>query len=447
MPAEGSNNDQGWPDFDGVMKILLINPPNCGKSIPEERYGIESIKMIFCGEPLALETLAGNLDGHDVVIADLKMEPQALTDGNLTFVPDLVGITGVTCEANTVLAIAEQMKARFNVPVAVGGHHASCDPDFFRRPFIDFIVVGLGKLSFRELVDALEAGRPVSIPGIHGHTAKGPDAFVPRQYTIEDLVDRKAPRYDLVARHRDRYVMSGAGGRVGFVATAAGCTHGCSFCSISSLTGDKYLRHSHPAVLRDIHLLGDVPVIRLVDANTFGHAKSSQALARKIMAADIRKRLVADVRADTVVRHPELLQLWHDAGLALVVIGFEEINDQKLAAFNKKSSHQTHLKAIEILKSIGIRIVGDFIISPEYGHEDFERLIDFVEKSGIDLPIPAVLTPLPGTPLYRRLKPQITIHDLDYYTFTNAVIPTRMAEADFYRSYADMLKLFLGRVH
>jgi hypothetical protein len=36
------------------MNILLINPPNCGKSIPEERYGIKSIKMIFCGEPLAL---------------------------------------------------------------------------------------------------------------------------------------------------------------------------------------------------------------------------------------------------------------------------------------------------------------------------------------------------------------------------------------------------------
>jgi len=43
------------------MRILLVNPPNCGKSIPEERYGIDSLKQIFRGEPLALETLAGNL--------------------------------------------------------------------------------------------------------------------------------------------------------------------------------------------------------------------------------------------------------------------------------------------------------------------------------------------------------------------------------------------------
>ena len=37
------------------MNILLINPPNCGRSIPEERYGITSLKQIFRGEPLALE--------------------------------------------------------------------------------------------------------------------------------------------------------------------------------------------------------------------------------------------------------------------------------------------------------------------------------------------------------------------------------------------------------
>jgi hopanoid C-3 methylase len=429
------------------MNILLINPPNCGKSIPEERYGIESIKMIFCGEPLALETIAGNLESHAVHIADLKMDPQALAEGNLNFAPDLVGITGVTCEANTMLAIAREMKARFQVPVVVGGHHASCDPLFFKQPYIDFIVVGLGKLSFRELVDALEEGCPVRIPGIYCNTGgTNPGAFTPRQYTDDDLVDHKAPRYDLVARHRQRYVMAGAGGQVGFVAAAAGCPHGCSFCSIANLTAGRYLSHNHQAVLRDMGLLGDIPVIRLVDANTFGDAAAAETLAREVMAAGIRKRLVADVRADTVVRHPDLFRLWRQAGLATVVIGFEAIEDAELKLFDKKSCHAIHLEAIDILKSLGIRIVGDFIISPAYDHGDFQRLIDFVETSAIDVPIPAVLTPLPGTPLYSRLKPQITVHDLDYYTFTNAVMPTRMEEHEFYKCYAGMLQRFLGHV-
>ncbi|MFH0727364.1 MAG: radical SAM protein [Pseudomonadota bacterium] len=429
------------------MKILLINPPNCGKSIPEERYGIDSIKMIFRGEPLSLETLAGNLSAHEVTIVDLKAQPDALSSGRLAVTPDLIGITGVTCEANTVLKIAKELKETFPVPVVVGGHHASCDPYFFKRPFIDYVVAGLGKLSFRQLVDAIEAGQPVQIPGVLSNIQGVSSAFVPRRYTKADLVDHAAPRYDLVFQHRDQYVMSGVGGKVGFVATAFGCTHECAFCCIPNMTGGKYLGHGNDAVLRDIGLLGDVPVIRLVDANTFGDIKTARVLGQAIIDADIQKRLVADVRSDTVVRHPELFALWRRAGLSVAVIGFEEISDERLKALNKKNTHRTNLEAIEILKKLGIQIVGDFIISPDFGEEEFQNLSDFVDQSGIDVPIPAVLTPLPGTPLYRKLEARITNHDLDYYTFTNAVMPTRMAERTFYSAYADMLKRFLGHLH
>ncbi len=429
------------------MKILLVNPPNCGKSIPEERYGIDSIKMIFRGEPLALETLAGNLDGHETAIVDLKSDPDGLADDGAAFQPDLVAITGVTCEANTMLAIAKRIKERLQVPVVVGGHHASSDPGFFNHPFIDFIVVGLGTLSFRQLVDAIEVGRNVSIPGVMCNHPETGVTFSPRTYTRDDLVDHCTPRYDLVARHREQYVMSGAGGKVGFVATAFGCTHDCSFCSISSLTGSKYLARSDDAVLRDIDQLSDVPIIRLVDANTFGHIDNARRLAQRIIDAGVAKRLVADVRADTVVKQPDLFELWQKAGLAIVVIGFEEINDERLKTFQKRSTHQVSLEAIRILKDLGIRIVGDFIVSPDYGPDDFDRLSAFVSQSGIDLPIPSILTPIPGTPLHEELKSQIVNHDLDYYTFTNAVMPTRMPEHDFYRTYAEMLKRFLAPLH
>ncbi len=79
--------------------------------------------------------------------------------------------------------------------------------------------------------------------------------------------------------------------------------------------------------------------------------------------------------------------------------------------------------------------------------EEFERLSDFVSGSDIDVPIPAILTPLPGTPLHRKMAPRITNTDLDYYTFTNAVVPTRMAEKQFYSTYATMLKGFLSKLH
>jgi radical SAM superfamily enzyme YgiQ (UPF0313 family) len=430
-----------------AMNILLVNPPNCGRSIPEEEYGIDTIKMIFRGEPLALEVVAGNLGGHAVAIADLKAAPGSLADTLAEFEPDVVGFTGVTCEANTVLRLAGEVKRQRQVTVVVGGHHASCDPAFFNHAAVDYVVVGLGKQSFRQLVDTLAAGEAgARVPGVARTDPGGSLSYVPRRFSPEDIVDDRPPRYDLVARHRDNYVMSGVGGKVGFVASAYGCTHRCTFCSIPSTTGGRYLTHRPESVLRDIGLLGDVPLIRLVDANTFGDVESAYALGRCIIASGLKKKIVADVRAETVTGHPELFKLWKEAGLATVVIGFEEISDAGLKRLNKRSSVAANLAAIAVLKDLSLRVIGDFIVSPDYTEADFAALERFVGAHAIDLPLPSILTPLPGTPLHRELAGRITVHDLDFYTFTNAVYPTRMEPHRFYETYAAMLKRFLKHV-
>jgi hopanoid C-3 methylase len=427
------------------MQIVLVNPPNCGRSIPEEEFGITSLKMIFRGEPLALEVLAGNLPGHAVRIVDLKADPGGLdvllADG---IVPDIIGFTAVTCEANTVIKLAEKIKGAYSAKapiIVVGGHHASSDPGYFHREAIDYVVVGLGKLSFKLLVDALAEGETSpDIPGVLRVRPGGPLAPARRNYGFPDLVDDQPPRYDLVQMHRDKYIMSGVGGKVGFVATAFGCTHCCSFCSIPAMTGGRYLSHSIEAILRDIALLQDIPLIRFVDANTFGDPAAAELLARKIVQLGIQKKIVADVRADTVVNSPELMSLWHEAGLVAVVIGFEEIDDVRLARMNKRSSLEKNIAALRILADIGIKVVGDFIISPDYEHADFEILARFIESFPIALPIPSILTPIPGTPLYRQLAGDLEITDLDYYTFSNAVLPTRLAKKEFYTLYSGLMQ-------
>jgi len=430
-----------------MMKILLVNPPNCGKSIPEEEYGIDTIKMIFRGEPLALEVIAGNLDDHEVAITDLKVTPNALEEDLIRFQPDMVGFTAVACEANTVVRLANKIKKHTPAMVVVGGHHASCDPAFFNRDSIDFVVVGLGKLSFRELVDALDnRTSAIGIPGIAKTDPGRTLNYVRRIYSFQDTVDAAPPRYDLVKAHRNSYVMSGVGGKVGFVVSAYGCTHCCAFCSIPAMTHGRYITHRPEAVLRDMLLLGDVPMIRLVDANTFGDPEMARQLGRQIIESGLKKAIVADVRSDTVTRHPDLFKLWKQAGLSAAVIGFEEITDAGLARLNKKNSVAVNIKAMEILKELGIRIIGDFIVSPEYSEADFDALGRFVSSHAIDLPLPSILTPLPGTPLHREIADRIVIHDLDYYTFTNAVFPTRMDTKLFYQTYADLLKRFLKHI-
>ena len=425
------------------MKILLINPPNCGRSIPEERYGLDSIRQIFRGEPLALEVLAGNLAGHEVRILDLKVEPDGLQQAINDFRPELAGFTAVTCEANTVLRLAGELKEGCDAPVIVGGIHASSDPSFFNHPAIDYIVVGLGKGSFAELAAAIEAGTPTgSINGVAATRPGGNLLFAQRKFGSPDLAESAPPRYDLVAGNRGSYVLSAVASKLGMVVSAFGCPYSCSFCCISSQTGGRYLTHSIDTVIRDIRLLGDIPVIRLVDANTFGNIGHAGRLAEAIIASGIRKHFIADVRSDTVVRHPDTMRLWKEAGLRSVVIGFEEIADGELSSFNKENNVAVNDEAITILHELGITIVGDFIVSPDYDDARFDALEEYVISRRIELPILTVLTPLPGTPLHAELQGRIIVRDLDYYTLTNAVMEPLLGEKRFYQQYARLIKSF-----
>jgi radical SAM superfamily enzyme YgiQ (UPF0313 family) len=124
------------------------------------------------------------------------------------------------------------------------------------------------------------------------------------------------------------------------------------------------------------------------------------------------------------------------------VIGFEEISDDVLASWGKGSTVAVNDEAVSILRELGITIVGDFIVSPDYDEPRFDALERYVSARGIDLPILSVLTPIPGHPLYDAMSDRIVLRDLDYYTFTNAVVPTLLDEKRFYERYAGLIKAF-----
>lgn len=422
------------------MRILLINPPNCGRSIPEERYGITSLKAIMRGEPLSLEVLAGCLTDREVMIVDLKVETESLSTIVEKFRPELVGITGMTCEANTVRRIASEIKSHTGAMVVVGGIHASNCPDFFNIPAVDYIIVGLGSAAFKALVDALAAGCAVGdIPGVVRTNPGRELTAPPKKYTPADLMDPKPPAYHLVSHYRNHYFLPTLGLEMGFVVSAYGCPYRCDFCAIRGQAGGQYLTRDANAVIRDIRLLESTPVIRLVDANTFGNPEHSRQVCRAILEAGIRKGFIIDIRADSVVRDRAILEEWKKAGLRAVIIGFEEIEDKKLHDMNKQSSVSIYMKAISILRELGISIVGDFIIDPDTDGRQFDALERFIRDNAIELPMFTIMTPLPGTPLYEKMKSRITEPDLDYYTLVNAVVPTRMEEKAFYRRYSDLI--------
>ena len=69
----------------------------------------------------------------------------------------------------------------------------------------------------------------------------------------------------------------------------------------------------------------------------------------------------------------------------------------------------------------------------------------FVRRHRVDTVQYMILTPMPGTVLYRQVKDRIVDHDLSKYNFFNSVMKTAMPAEKFYESVGALWKIKLGR--
>jgi radical SAM superfamily enzyme YgiQ (UPF0313 family) len=102
----------------------------------------------------------------------------------------------------------------------------------------------------------------------------------------------------------------------------------------------------------------------------------------------------------------ELLQLMKDAGFASVFLGIETPDELSLIANHKmQNTRRDLLDSIKVIQQYGIEVMGGFILGFDTDREDvFERMVEFIQKSGIPLAMVGLLQAMPGTQLFRRLN-------------------------------------------
>ena len=91
---------------------------------------------------------------------------------------------------------------------------------------------------------------------------------------------------------------------------------------------------------------------------------------------------------------------------ARLLIGFETMGKEALGDIGKKFNDPArYAQLVADLHRLKISIQGCFVFGND--HDDtgvFQRTADFVIDVGMDLPRFAILTPFPGTPLFRRME-------------------------------------------
>ncbi len=85
-------------------------------------------------------------------------------------------------------------------------------------------------------------------------------------------------------------------------------------------------------------------------------------------------------------------------------------------------------------------IWGAFIVDPDWTADDFKRLREYVSDKQITHTQFTILTPLPGTQLYRDRRHELLTDDYSCFDTLHAVLPTRLPREEFYQHFAGLYR-------
>ncbi len=420
-----------------IMKVAFLKPPI---------GGILGLEMLTFVEPLGPECVAGALepDGHECRIFDLRIDgSEAGLAACVAFEPDVVGLQcNFTTERYRCVSLAHRVRQALpDAFVVVGGHDASREPGWFTDPAFDAVALGDGEEVMPILVDALERRADLAkVPGLvldpggeRRHTGEPP--------ARRELDDLPLPARHLIRHYAPHYYINFRK-PLALMETARGCPFKCNFCSVWKFHESTFREKSPERVVRELAAI-EAPNVFITDDIFWMNVKRGEELARQIKAAGIRKYFTVQTRTDIICRFPHLIEMWKDCGDLSIFLGLEAVTDAGLDLVNKKNNAANNLRAIEILKELGVGFTSNFIVDPAWDRDDFARLREWIAEHGTYNSGFSVLTPLPGTDLWDDARGRVTTHDWEMYDIIHAVLPTRLPLEEFYEEYARLWRTSL----
>ncbi len=417
------------------MHVLLLRP------VPKnDRFGLGPFFRI---EPLGMEYIAAALEarGHTVTLADLRfsrsLEHQLRSTRRSS--PGLVGIAAMhALETDDVMALARRVRQLApGVPVVIGGHTAAAYPHPFLQDPVDAVVLDDGERAVPRIADAIDAGRSMrEVPGLMLREPSGGAIPTPEDPAPFELNDVPLPARHLVATWRRHYACL-AHRPAWLIETARGCPFRCSFCSIWQLHSRSVRERSIESVCHDFAESGDH--VFVADDLFWYHAPRSLALARELRRRGIRKQwILVQSRVDLVARHAELLEAWRPIAKDFdIFFGLEAATNEGLDGLKKDATVDETGEGVEVARSLGYGVTGNFVIDPEWRQADFEKLWAFVERHQLYQAGFTILTPLPGTSYFEEMRARVQSRPWAHFDMHHLLWEPELGPERFFELYCE----------
>src|SRR6195256_4039101 len=418
------------------MRILLYNPDN-------------GVTRNFMPHLWMFLLQALTPAGHEVVLIDGNAQPmdeEAIAQFVIAEKIGLVGIGAMTRMVAKAYRMADAMRA-VGVPVVMGGPHVTEMAD-----------EALGRAGGARHADAVALGEADETwPKIVEDATRGQlkDIYAP----VDDFGQERKPslkeypaipwdkinldQFNLVPKMAKRTLQRISDGwgtfRIIPMESGRGCPYGCEFCTVTGFFGDSIRFRTNESVVNELLLLkarakseGGQIAVFFIDDNFAINVKRTKSLLRDIIAADAQVHWVAQISAN-LLRDEELVDLIAASGGKWIFIGMESIDPANLAdvkkGFNKPGEYAM---VLDRLAQRNVFSITSFIFCMDNDTPGVaERTTKEIRTWPPGLPIFGLMTPLPATPLYKKLEAAGRLtrpkHWQEFIPFAMAHTPLKMS--------------------
>jgi radical SAM superfamily enzyme YgiQ (UPF0313 family) len=299
---------------------------------------------------------------------------------------DLICFSCFMAGVEKAYRLAADVRSKLGIPIIIGGTHATYYPESC-LDYCDYVVLGEGDATILNLVTTLsEEGAVENVPGI--------------AYRIGDQVHRTAPRRgpSRFSTVPDWSLIEGFGPmslwerlakmKIPMVAVQAarGCKFSCAFCPSTTMSPGGYRKRDIESIIsdmRDKRRYGETLVI--VD-NDFGAVRTH---AKELLKRMIQENFGFDIFVYARVelsRDDELLDLMRQAGIKYIFQGYESVQPETLAAFDKRQTLNQIIASIEKLQAYEFSIWASFVLGADTDTLDtFQHMTDFVLEQDLSI--------------------------------------------------------------